>query len=737
MAPSRRGLLACLLLSAFLTLLLGSGVLLAGRTFTPTDFLTTRPPWSGKYASDAALKNRNAQDILEFDALQAIGAGESLRCGELFLWNPRMFCGWPAVGDPQLGTFYPLRLLLLRLLPPLRALDLLILLHYFGAGVAMFALARQWGLRDAGAIVSSLTWMLCGPQAVWIKYAGGLCASVFLPLLALALHKGLSLRRLDWVAGAGALWALLFLGSHPQLSFLALAWTGACLAAELRRSGARWTLRAAGLFALAGAGLAALQLFPFLESLASSQKAGMDGVGFLRPAQVPFLLVTLFWQRAFGSPFDRADLTPQITGDNFFNMQAYMGLLPLLLAAMAWKRGRFLWIVALVSLALATLYPLWWLVRTILPFLSVVDPHRLYLFAFAISILAGLGAEELLDRSPGPRLKRACALASAGVLGIGGIGWLCSATWISLPNPAFQALTLATLLTTGAVRVASSKGSTAFKIAVLCVAILGDLLPPLLAYNPTYDPLPPEPEALARLTREDRVLIPMVTPYRRVEFGNFAAIYGCSTPEGYGSQYPRIYGELVRALGGLTEERRVRVGPEQTRLLRTLNVRQLLTAEGRRDVDALPRAWLVGKAERIDDPAERLRRLADPSLDPGLVAILEETPPPLQENPAGSVDRTGPTDYRATCDRPCLMVISETHHPGWRATVDGREQRVLRVDHALRGLPLTPGTHTISFEFRPRSVSWGLACSGAVLLVLGAMFVVRARFERRIGGGFP
>jgi hypothetical protein len=736
-APSRRGLLACLLMSALLTLILGSGVLFAGRTFTPTDFLTTRPPWSGAHASDASLKNRNAQDILEFDAVQAVGAGESLRRGELFLWNPRMFCGWPAVGDPQLGTFYPPRLLLLRLLPPLRSLDLLILLQYLGAGVAMFALAREWGLRDAGAIVSSLTWLLCGPQAVWLKYAGGLTAALFLPLLALALHKGLAQRRLDWVAGAGALWALLFLGSHPQLSFLALAWTGACLAAELRRGGARWTLTAGGLFAMAGAGLAALQLFPFLESLASSQKAGLGGVGFIRPARVPLLLVTLFWQRAFGSPFDRLDLTNELTGDNFFNLQAYMGLLPLLLALAAWKRGRFLWIVALISLALATLYPLWWLVRTILPFLSVADPHRLYLFAFAISILAGLGAEDLLDRPPGRRLKLACALASAGVLLIGGIGALRSATWLSLTNPAFLALAIATLLTAAAVGVASSKAPNGLKTAALCAAILGDLLPGLLAYNPTYDSLPQEPEALARLSREDRVLIPLVTPYRRVEFGNFAAIYGCSTPEGYGSQYPRIYGELVAALGGTAEERRVRIGPDQNRLLRTLNVRQLLGADGFREFAALPRAWLVGKAERIDDPARRLHRLAEPSFDPGLAAVLEETPPPLEEKPVGGVDRTGPTAYRATCDRPCLLVISETHHPGWKATVDGRPERVLRVNHALRGLPLSPGTHTISFEFRPRSVSWGLACSGSTLLVLGVLFVVRARFERRIGGGFP
>jgi len=737
MAPLRRGYVPCLLLSAGLTLLLGSGVLFSGRTFTPTDFLTSRPPWSDARADDRFLKNRNAQDILEFDAVQALGAGESLRRGELFLWNPRMFCGWPAVGDPQLGTFYPPRLLLLRILPPLRALDVLILLHFLGAGLAMFALAREWGLRDPAALVSSLVWLLCGPQAVWLKYAGGLPAALFLPLLALALHRGLARRRLDWIAGAGALWALLFLGSHPQLSFLALVWSAACLAVDLRRNGVRWVLAAGGLFALAGIGIAALQLFPFLDSLGSSQKAALGGAGFSRPTRVPLLLVTLFWQRAFGSPFDRLDLTSEWTGDNFFNLQAYMGLLPLTLAVVAWRRGRFLWVVALSSLAVATVYPLWWLLRTILPFLSVVDPHRLYLFAFAVALLSGLGMEELLDRPPARRLKLVALLASIGVLLIGAVGLLRSATWLTPANPAFLALMTATLLATGALWLAGTGAPASVKTAAVCAAILGDLLPGMLAYNPSYEPLPPEPPALARLTRQDRVLIPLVTPYRLIEFGNFATLYGCSTPEGYGSQYPRIYGELVQALGGVAEERRVRIEPRQTRTLRALDVREQMDATGLHPIDALPRAWLVGKAERIDDSAGRLRRISDPSFDPGEVALLEEDLPPLAGPPAGSVERTGPTAFRATSDRPCLLVISETHHPGWRATVDGRNQRVLRVDHALRGIPLEAGTHDVTLEFRPRSLTWGLVCTGATILLFVVPYVLNQRVRRSVGGGPP
>jgi len=736
-ARFRIGVWACLGLALLLTLLLGSGVLFSGRTFTPTDFLTSRAPWNGLHSSDAFLRNRNAQDILEFDAIQAIGAAESLRRGELLLWNPRTFCGWPSVGDPQLGTFYPPRLLLLRLFPPLLALDLLILLHFLGAGLAMYALAREWGLREAGALVSSLTWLLCGPQCVWFRYAGGLPAAVYLPLIALALHRGLAQRRLRWIAGAGALWALMFLGSHPQLSFLALVWAAACFGVDLHRGDFRETAKAAALFALAGAGLAALQLFPFLESIQASQKATFEGVGFSRPSRVPLVLVTVFWQRAFGSPIDRVDLTPELIGDNFFNLQGYMGLLPLLLAALAWRRGRFLWILAAASLSIATSYPLWLVIRTALPFLKVLDPHRLYLFAFALSLLAGMGLEDVLDRPPGRRLNLACAVASAAVLLVGLAGMVRSATWISLSNPAYIALTSALLLATGAVRIASTGAAPLVKTAAVLVAILGDLLPGMLAYNATYGPLPPEPPALARLPREDRVLIPQVSSHYGIEFGNFATIYGCSTAEGYGSQYPRVYGELAQALGGTVEERRIRFTRHQLHAFFVLDVGTILEADGPHPVHALGRAWLVGKAETIPDAAKRLKRLSDPAFPFSSTAVVEEELPPMEGTPTGRVARTGMNEYDVHCDRACLLVISETYHPGWRASVDGKDTGVLRADHALRAIPLAAGPHHVVFWFRPTSVSLGLACSAAAAILLGALEVASRLSKRRIRGGPP
>jgi hypothetical protein len=719
------GYLVCAAIAAILTLLVGRGILFSGRTFTPTDFLASRPPWGGEHVTDAFVKNRNHQDVIEFDAMHALAARESLLQGKLLLWNPSILCGVSTAGDPQLGTFYLPRLLLLRLLPALTALDVLMLVHYFAAGLAMFALARSWGIGDAGSMVASLTWMLCGQQMVWFKYAGGLPAAVFLPLLALALRRG----SLPWMAGAGAIWALLLTACHPQLSFLALVWTAIVLGAGAREAGWRRTGASAGVFAAVALGLGAIQLLPFLESLLASQKlATPDSLIFSRPSRIPLLLGTLFWQRAMGSAIDRVDLTNAWTGSNSFEFQAYVGVLPLVLAAVAWRKSRMLAATALALLSAATLYPVWWLLTAILPFLKMVNPHRLHLFAFAVSILAGLGFEALMTQPPGRRLRLGAAAVAGGVLLVGLVGWVRHATWLSIANPAYVALTVATLLTAGALRILASPTAPPLKAAAACIAIAGDLLPGFLAYNATYEPFPPEPAALGRLPRDGRVLVDWESPYYRRDVCNVLMAYGLSTPTGYASQIPRATGELVRALGGRAGDRTLKLRAGETRALRALNVRAVLTPLGEERIDALPRGWLVGHAEVLPDAEARLRRLADPSFDPARAAILESAAPELAGDPGGSVDREDDRTFVTESGRPSLLVVSEAHQAGWRCDVDGRPQPILRANHAMRAVALTAGRHRVTFSYRPGSVAVGAACSAATLAaLLGGVLFLRLR----------
>lgn len=724
MSRPRDGLVICLVMATALTAWIGRGVILQGKTFTPTDFWTTHPLWGGTHASDAEVQNRIHQDPIQFDAMHAIAAHESLREGRFFLWNPYIECGLPSLGDPQLGTFYVPRLAFLRWLPPLSALDGLILLHYLAAGLAMYALAVTWGMSVSASLTAALVWMLCGQQMVWFKYAGGLPAAAYLPVLAMALRRGLTRSSFGWMAGAGGLWALLLTAAHPQLSFLALIWTVIELGCQGRTIGWKKTLSHGAVFAGVAVGLGAVQLFPLISSLASSQKLLIqDSLSFPKPARMPLLLGTLFWQRAFGSPLDRVDLIPSWTGTNFFEFQGYIGLLPLLMALLAWKRSPKLSMTALLVLAVATLYPLWWILTTLVPLLKMLVPHRLFLFAFAASLLAGLGLDRLLESPPGRRLMRVSVSVTAVILLAGSVGWAKSATWLTLSNPAYFALAIACLLGTLALRVLASPAHPSLKLAAVWIAVAGDLLPGFLSYNSAYPQPPHQPAELARLSRVDRVLVDIQSNYYRIGCDNYLMAYRLSTPSGYSSQHPRVLGEMAQALGASVSDRRIQFPPGALRALKALNVHTVLTARAPLTLDSLPRGWLVGRYELIPEPGRRLSRLADPAFDLSKAAILEEPAAPIFENPSGSVERIGDLDYEVTSDRPCLLVVSETFDPGWHARVDGLSQQVLRVNHAMRGVVLPAGRHRIEFRFFPLSLTLGLGCAGAtgILLLIWAV----------------
>jgi uncharacterized membrane protein YfhO len=84
----------------------------------------------------------------------------------------------------------------------------------------------------------------------------------------------------------------------------------------------------------------------------------------------------------------------------------------------------------------------------------------------------------------------------------------------------------------------------------------------------------------------------------------------------------------------------------------------------------------------------------------------------------------------ATSRGPGLLVLSDLHYPGWKATVDGREVDVKRVDYLLRGVPLADGEHRVEFTYEPLSWRIGWILSIAGLLALAALVAVGVRRRR-------
>lgn len=75
-------------------------------------------------------------------------------------------------------------------------------------------------------------------------------------------------------------------------------------------------------------------------------------------------------------------------------------------------------------------------------------------------------------------------------------------------------------------------------------------------------------------------------------------------------------------------------------------------------------------------------------------------------------------DVKTESAAPSLLVLSENHYPGWRASVDGRTTEIVRVNYNQRGVALPAGQHLVTFVYRPISLLAGLAVS---LLTLAAL----------------
>jgi hypothetical protein len=80
-----------------------------------------------------------------------------------------------------------------------------------------------------------------------------------------------------------------------------------------------------------------------------------------------------------------------------------------------------------------------------------------------------------------------------------------------------------------------------------------------------------------------------------------------------------------------------------------------------------------------------------------------------------------------------FAVFSEMYYKnGWKATVDGKEVPILRVDFALRGLNVPAGNHNIEFKFEPQVVKTGstialISSIGMLLLLVGGIYVERKK----------
>ena len=91
--------------------------------------------------------------------------------------------------------------------------------------------------------------------------------------------------------------------------------------------------------------------------------------------------------------------------------------------------------------------------------------------------------------------------------------------------------------------------------------------------------------------------------------------------------------------------------------------------------------------------------------------------------------------YCARSAKGGVAVFSEIFFPwGWKATIDGEEAPIARVNYVLRALKVPAGHHTIEFSFEPQSVKTtdNIATVAIILIYLSILVALNVGVYRRL-----
>jgi hypothetical protein len=157
-------------------------------------------------------------------------------------------------------------------------------------------------------------------------------------------------------------------------------------------------------------------------------------------------------------------------------------------------------------------------------------------------------------------------------------------------------------------------------------------------------------------------------------------------------------------------------------------------------------AWLVKAIHYVKDGREEMKALDSVNVR-DTVIIQQKFAPRI---PFAPVPDSGASvklvqndldkiDYNFSSKTNQFAVFSEIYYDkGWDAYIDGKKADYVRVDYALRGMPVPAGQHTIEFRFEPHSYRVGAMMTGwfslAIYLLLIAGLVMEYR-KRNPGKG--
>lgn len=625
----------------------------------------------------------------------------AVRSNELPLWSPYQYCGYPIVGNGQLGLFYPPNWLL-GFLHPNRFLGISLALHFFLAGLFTFYFCRLLRLSPLPSLFAALAFSYGGFMIAWAELPSLINTATWLPGALVGLELIIRGKPRSGMVLASACLGLAVLAGHMQivayvwltaaaygLVRLAFGRTGVSPVPEAdgrdpRRTGRRrlWPLLGAAILGLA---VGMVQLLPTVELGSLSPRGGQQptlaGWQFQQQrALQPAELVTFVAPNSLGTPV-RGDYH----GISYSEHCGFAGVSTLVLGLLAviWRRDRWSWGVALAALVVLSMTmagPLAKLAYFTVPKLGLTGSFSrlLGVYILCVAVLGALGLDQLMGKIAGPGGRRGVLATVVGIVLVAvllGELWPWGREFLPLA-PAERVYP-----TTEATRQLQDR------------------------WDPQYRVLAITPKANWSLVHTPQALLPP----------NSATVYGYYSVQGYDSLSVKKYFDFARKLEG-----REPAPIENGNMMMLENYESGL-------LDGAAAKWIMSST---------------PIESKWLKLCWQGEDVYLYERPRGG---RIVQDYRvgmAVCEDATLtaeslnslvilleqplgmyFVLRDTYYPGWRAFIDGQPVDIEIYRDVFRQVKVPQGEHRVFMAYYPATVICGLFITLMAVSMLIAILV--------------
>ena len=223
--------------------------------------------------------------------------------------------------------------------------------------------------------------------------------------------------------------------------------------------------------------------------------------------------------------------------------------------------------------------------------------------------------------------------------------------------------------------------------------------------------------------------------------------YSAVKPRRFQEVYDHLIEKSMDNLGSIVDTKTLSLN-KSIPIINAFNIKYLIVGTEKGDIPIVNpfhngNAWFVKQIVTVNNADEEIKHLGNIETKDVAIINKSEINNEYDVEPRGikskftldslstiNLDVYKPNHliYTSNSSGDGFAVFSEIYYKnGWKATIDGKETKIYKVDYTLRGIEIPKGKHTIEFKFEPQVIKTGSTIAlfssiGMLLVIIGGVY---------------